>query len=264
MGRREELLSAVREHTLPIGPLGDLDERDRLEQEWENTLTEDDCLELLGWLRDSHQPSTKDYWPQRWAWQITSYVARTGRRCRGARLLSLLLDLLCDPQRSDLAFDTVYELEESAAYDNLLVGAVAQEVPINSELAWVATPAQSEQLRRVACSPHQPQNVRTAVRDILRGITLVRGAPSPFVTFSPNWRTDTARAIARQMVESQDFSTMPILADALQDAGCEDEQILLHCRGSGPHVRGCWVVDHLLGNHGPAGESNRDSTEDVS
>jgi hypothetical protein len=66
------------------------------------------------------------------------------------------------------------------------------------------------------------------------------------VTFSPKWRTDTALALARQMYESRDFSAMPILADALQDAGCDDD-ILDHCRGEGPHVRGCWVVDLVLG-----------------
>jgi len=40
---------------------------------------------------------------------------------------------------------------------------------------------------------------------------------------------------------------MPILADALEDAGCTDAAILEHCRGPGPHVRGCWVVDLILG-----------------
>ena len=40
---------------------------------------------------------------------------------------------------------------------------------------------------------------------------------------------------------------MPILADALQDAECENGGILCHCRGEGPHVRGCWVVDLVLG-----------------
>jgi hypothetical protein len=42
------------------------------------------------------------------------------------------------------------------------------------------------------------------------------------------------------------FDRMPILADALQDAGCDNEDVLNHCRGSGPHVRGCWVVDLVL------------------
>jgi hypothetical protein len=49
------------------------------------------------------------------------------------------------------------------------------------------------------------------------------------------------------MYESSDFSPMPILADALQDAGCSNEDILDHCRGDVPHVRGCWVVDLALG-----------------
>jgi hypothetical protein len=48
------------------------------------------------------------------------------------------------------------------------------------------------------------------------------------------------------MYESRDFSAMPILADALQDAGCESTTILDHCREPGPHVRGCWVVDLVL------------------
>ena len=40
---------------------------------------------------------------------------------------------------------------------------------------------------------------------------------------------------------------MPVLADALGDAGCADEVILEHCRGPLPHVRGCWVIDLLIG-----------------
>jgi hypothetical protein len=75
----------------------------------------------------------------------------------------------------------------------------------------------------------------------------VFGNPFRAVTPHPDWLTPSAVAIARQMYESREFSAMPILADALQDAGCEDEQLLGHCRGPGPHVRGCWVVDLVLG-----------------
>jgi hypothetical protein len=73
------------------------------------------------------------------------------------------------------------------------------------------------------------------------------GNPFRPVTFSPSWRTDTALSFAQQMYESRDFGAMPILTDALQDAGCDNEDILGHCRGDGPHVRGCWVVDLVLG-----------------
>ncbi|MDY3555957.1 hypothetical protein R5W24_005103 [Gemmata sp. JC717] len=73
------------------------------------------------------------------------------------------------------------------------------------------------------------------------------GNPFRPVTFSPAWRTDTALALARQMYESRDFGAMPILADALQDAGCDSDDIRSHCRGEVPHVRGCWVVDLVLG-----------------
>jgi hypothetical protein len=75
----------------------------------------------------------------------------------------------------------------------------------------------------------------------------VFGNPFRPVDFAPPWRTDTAVSLARHMYNSRDFAAMPILADALQDAGCEDAELLAHCRGPGPHVRGCWVVDMVLG-----------------
>jgi hypothetical protein len=74
------------------------------------------------------------------------------------------------------------------------------------------------------------------------------GNPFRPVAFAPEWRTDTAVALARRMYESRDFGAMPILADALQDAGCDNEDILAHCRDTSlTHVRGCWVVDLVLG-----------------
>ncbi len=67
-------------------------------------------------------------------------------------------------------------------------------------------------------------------------------------TFSSEWRTSTAVALAGAMYESREFSVMPILADALQDAGCDSADILDHCRDVNQvHVRGCWVIDLVLG-----------------
>jgi hypothetical protein len=86
----------------------------------------------------------------------------------------------------------------------------------------------------------EPRDPRPYLSETIRDIF---GNPFRPVAFDPVWRTDTALALARQMYESRDFSAMPILADALQDAGCACADILDHCRGPGPHVRGCWVVD---------------------
>lgn len=66
--------------------------------------------------------------------------------------------------------------------------------------------------------------------------------------FDPAWRTTEAVALARQMYQTQRFAAMPILADALQEAGCDSAAILNHCRDANRvHVRGCWVLDAVLG-----------------
>jgi hypothetical protein len=62
-----------------------------------------------------------------------------------------------------------------------------------------------------------------------------------------SWRDRTVERIARTIYQKRCFRNMPILADALEEAGCTDEPILTHCRAPVDHVRGCWVVDALLG-----------------
>jgi hypothetical protein len=80
-----------------------------------------------------------------------------------------------------------------------------------------------------------------AIRDIF-------GNPFQPVEFSPEWRTDTAVTLAKQMHKAREYSAMPILADALQDAGCDNEDVLTHCRDANmSHICGCWVVDLVLG-----------------
>ena len=65
--------------------------------------------------------------------------------------------------------------------------------------------------------------------------------------FDAGWRTDTVLSLANQMYDSGEFGAMAILADALQDAGCDNDDILSHCRDAKQaHVRGCWVCDLIL------------------
>jgi hypothetical protein len=67
------------------------------------------------------------------------------------------------------------------------------------------------------------------------------------VILDPAWSTPAVVQLARSLYEERRFEDLPVLADALEEAGCQDAAVLGHCRGPGPHVRDCWVVDLLLG-----------------
>ncbi|MCE9565688.1 MAG: hypothetical protein K8U57_27000 [Planctomycetes bacterium] len=76
----------------------------------------------------------------------------------------------------------------------------------------------------------------------------IYGNPFHPVVIEPSWLTSTVIVLAEGIYADRAFDRMPILADALQDAGCNSNDILAHCREpNGVHVRGCWVVDLVLG-----------------
>jgi hypothetical protein len=86
-----------------------------------------------------------------------------------------------------------------------------------------------------------------AQRDLLRDIF---GNPFRPVAAEPSWTAwngGVVGKLAGSTYEERAFERLPVLADALEEAGCTDADILAHCRGGGEHVRGCWVVDLLLG-----------------
>jgi hypothetical protein len=66
------------------------------------------------------------------------------------------------------------------------------------------------------------------------------------VSVDPSWLSSTVVALARGAYEERSFDRLPILADALEEAGCADAELLGHCRSGGEHARGCWVVDAVL------------------
>lgn len=75
----------------------------------------------------------------------------------------------------------------------------------------------------------------------------VVGNPFCRVILDRRWQSETAVTLAAGIYVEKAFDRLPILADALEEAGCDDADILSHCRNPGPHVRGCWVVDLILG-----------------
>jgi hypothetical protein len=113
------------------------------------------------------------------------------------------------------------------------------------------------------CATYPPNNgplLRTALSDLGhprldQGVLLdlfrcVMG--NPFRVPAPDtraceWRTHTIECLTQAIYEERAFDRLPVLADALEEAGCTDAEILSHCRQPGEHVRGCWVVDLILG-----------------
>jgi hypothetical protein len=90
-----------------------------------------------------------------------------------------------------------------------------------------------------------PRGVQCAlIRDLL-------GSPfRPTPETDPAWRKWNRGAVtklAQSMYEERRFADLPILADALEEAGCTSADLLEHCRSEAVHARGCWVVDLLLG-----------------
>jgi hypothetical protein len=90
-------------------------------------------------------------------------------------------------------------------------------------------------------APRPP--IRAAYAGLLRDIF---GDPFRPAWVDLRWRTADAFGLALSAYDSCDFSTLPILADALEDAGCDDPAVLGHLRGGGPHFRGCHVLDLVL------------------
>jgi hypothetical protein len=74
----------------------------------------------------------------------------------------------------------------------------------------------------------------------------VVGNPFRAVAVAPDWLTRDVRMLARSSYEEREFERLPILADALEEAGCTDADILSHLRSGGLHVRGCWALDLIL------------------
>jgi hypothetical protein len=133
-------------------------------------------------------------------------------------------------------------------------------VPSDNVRSWLAVAVQS-----LATSNLNPSYVAWQVRTATQNDTYRharRGIPcraqadlirevvaNPFrpIAFDPRWRTEDVLGLARGIYEDRAFDRLPLLGDALMDAGCAEEAILAHCRSEGPHVRGCWAVDMVLG-----------------
>lgn len=133
-----------------------------------------------------------------------------------------------------LAFQAAIETARSAAYDlrllaidmsaeRAIIEGYSTRTPAGLRLETEEEGHQSEFLRDIFGNPFRP------------------------LSFNPSWRTSTVNQIADAIYQEKAFDRLPILADALEDAGCDCTELLTHLRRPAEHVRGCWAIDLILG-----------------
>ncbi len=128
------------------------------------------------------------------------------------------------------------------------VGPPEDFVGPKAELFYLAANPIEARMLEVLEQGHNADATVAAERVIHLGLLRdIFGNPFRPVSLDPAWLTSDVLALARGIYDERAFDRTPILADALQDAGCDNDDVLNHCRGDGPHVRGCWAVDLLLG-----------------
>jgi hypothetical protein len=95
----------------------------------------------------------------------------------------------------------------------------------------------------VMATPDRPKSQGALVRDVFGNPFRPKLSVAPHVLA---WGGGVVPKLARAVYDERRFADLPILADALEEAGCADADVLAHCRAGGEHARGCWVVDLLL------------------
>jgi hypothetical protein len=229
------------------------------EEEW---LTSDDPVPLATYLRERGGRRKRCLLAAACCRRIWHLIRR--QQLRDALELS---ERWADREVTEEAFGPFRDMR-------LLGGVDATEASVNNVCSWIrtawSTPEQRFSLDLVHCvsnavlavgfdvayrggdaawgEPRQRAMAqeRRAQADLIRDVF---GNPFRPACVEPEWltfREGLVRTMARGIYEERKFEEMPILADALEDAGCTDEAILRHLRAPGFHARGCWCLDLLL------------------
>jgi hypothetical protein len=145
--------------------------------------------------------------------------------------------------------------EALAAASQVVVGRQRRRGVVDARIAWEASegatrprsaiPVKSVFSARLLSGTNpelltDDESLAALVREIV-------GNPFRPVAIKGAWLTGSVTGLAQAIYDERGFERLPILADALVDAGCDNADMLDHCRAPGPHVRGCWVVDLLTG-----------------
>jgi hypothetical protein len=110
---------------------------------------------------------------------------------------------------------------------------------VNANICW-------RKILEARLTEDEEQDPLTVQIEIVRLVRDVFGNPFWLLPFSPTLQTPTTTALAQFIYDFQDFTALQVLVDALEEAGCNNLELLAHLRGPGPHVLGCWALDLVL------------------
>ena len=183
------------------------------------------------------------------------WLSLKAKRCRKAVQVG---ERYADGLASEAELERARELAAQAVRDGRLgdpnredpwafMQRAAQIQEARRQMAWhaVAPPSASDLVPRELVPLPRRGEYGAVVANVLRCV--LGTLPFRLVVADPAWLTAAAVSIAAAIYDGRAFDRLPILADALEEAGCADADVLLHCRTPGEHVRGCWVVDLVLG-----------------
>ena len=170
-------------------------------------------------------------------WRL--FAAAACRDARRFHLLPAVADAITLAER--FAEGLVEKPEMERAYHASRAAWGGTEVPLllhwatsrGASLAWHV----ADILDR---AEHAPARRAVWLREVV-------GDPFRWVRWEDEWVTRTAHELVADAYATARFDGLPVLADALEDAGCDNPELLAHLRGSGPHARGCWALDVILG-----------------
>jgi hypothetical protein len=174
------------------------------------------------------------------------------RRLPDRRLWDAVLtaERFADAAASRAELDAARTRVAELAYDSGLFGRSEDEVRVAIDMAIASCLPQAHAAAGAMAAAMLPLAGEPGGETLLcRFLRCVFGNPFRPVPDARRWRTTAAVGVARGIYDDGAFDRLPILADALEDAGCADADVIAHCRNPRlAHVRGCWVVDLVLGN----------------
>lgn len=186
---------------------------------------------------------------------LLRYLTRNNACTRKLRLFAVAMCRLgwtrLSDERSRRAVEVAERYADSQALQTDLRGARVAALALRDR-GGVAVLALNSAVDRAEVAAYQAALLGECSCSADRTCDLIRdqfGNPFRRVRFSAYWRTHNVVQLATTIYRERSFAELPVLADALEDAGCTNEAMLRHCRegASSGHARGCWVLDFVQG-----------------